>query len=131
MDETKASSTRKHKATPQIAPAEVTDESREDEATEEDEGAVPAVLPPHDFILAQVAHIGNAGLATVLNKHPADVGPPEALVSVVRVERRVGVAVVCAVTTRPPLDGTLDGAGAGSGKEVLERLGSVVATVRP
>ena len=104
MDEAKASSTRKHEATPQIAPAKVADESREDETTEEDEGAVPAVLPPDDLILAQVADISDTRLTAGLDKHPADVGPPEALVSVVRVERRVGVAVVRAVAARPPLD---------------------------
>ena len=122
MDEAKASSTRKHEATPQITPAKVADESREDEATEEDEGAVPAVLPPHDFILAQVAHIGNAGLATGLNKHPADVGPQQAEVRIVRVEGSVGVAVVRAVATGPPLYRTLNSASASDREEILERL---------
>ena len=74
VDEAKASSTRKHEATPQIAPAKVADESREDETTEEDEGAVPAVLPPDDLILAQVADISDTRLAAGLDEHPADVG---------------------------------------------------------
>ena len=104
MDEAKTSGTRVHEATRKVTPTEPADSGGQDKAHAEDEGAVPAVLPPDDLILAQVADISHARLAAGLDKHPADVGPPKALVSVVRVKRRVGVAVVRAVAARPPLD---------------------------
>ena len=104
MNEAETSGGSIYKSAPKVVPTEVTDEGGEDEAAREDEGAVPAVLPPDDLILAQVADISDTRLAAGLDEHPADVGPPEALVGVVRVERRVRVAVVCAVAARPPLD---------------------------
>lgn len=58
-------------------------------------------------------------------------GVPEAFVSVVGVEVGVGVAVVGAVASGPPLDGTLDGTCTCGGEEVLEGLGGVVRTVSP
>lgn len=131
VDETETSSTRKHVPTPEVAPAEPTDERRQNEAHADDEGAVPAVLPPHDFVLAQVTDVGDTGPATGLDEHPTDVRIPEALVGVVGVERRIGVAMVGTVAARPPLDRTLDSAGASDREEVLERLGRVVCTVRP
>ena len=122
MDDAKTSGTRIHVAAPEVAPAEPADNRWQNEAHADDEGAVPAVLPPHDFILAQVAHIGNAGLATGLNKHPDDVGPQQAEVRIVRVEGSVGVAVVRAVATGPPLYRTLNSASASDREEILERL---------
>ena len=104
VDEAETRSTSVDIPSPEVAPTEVADKGGENEAAGKDEGTVPAVLPPDDLVLAQVADIRNTRLAAGLDKHPADVGPPEALVSVVRVERRVGVAVVRAVAARPPLD---------------------------
>jgi hypothetical protein len=49
----------------------------------------------------------------------------------VRVEIGVGVAMVRPMAAGPPFDGALDGAGAGEGEKVLERLGSIVRAVRP
>lgn len=89
------------------------------------------MLPPDNLGPGQVRDVGNTGFAARLDDHPADVGVPEALVGVVGIEVGVGVAVVCAVTSRPPFDGTLDGTGAGGGKEVLEGFGSVVGAVSP
>ena len=131
VDEAQTGSTRVDVASPEVAPAEVADESREDEATGDDEGAVPAVLPPDDLVPAQVADVGDTGLAAGLDEHPADMGPPETEMRVVRVERGVSVAMVRAVAASPPLDGALYGAGACDRQEIFERLGRVVGTVGP
>jgi len=89
------------------------------------------VLPPHDLVLAQITDVGNAGLAAGLEKHPADVGEPEAPVSVVWVQVSVSVTVVGTVTPGPPLDRALDGTGTSHGQSVLERLRGVICPVRP
>ena len=88
-------------------------------------------MPAYDLVLGQIGDISDTGAAAGLDEHPSDVAVPEALVRVVWVEVGVGVTVVCAMAARPPLDGSLNGAGAGSGKEVLERLGCIVAAVCP
>ncbi len=131
MDEAQAGRTSEDVATHSIVPAEVADESREDESDEKDEAAIPAVLPPDDLVLAQVADVGDTELAAGLDEHPADMGPEEALICVVGVERRIRITVVRAVTTAPPLDGALDRTRACDGEEVLKRLRRVVSAVRP
>ena len=121
----------KVEAAPPISPAEAGDGHREDEAHADDEGEVPLVLPDDDLVLAEVADVGDAWLATGLDDHPADVRPEEALVRRVRVEVGVGVPVVRAVAAGPPLDRAFDGAGATEGEEVLEGEGGGVGTVSP
>ena len=131
MYEAKTSSTGVDIAAPEVTPAKPADNGREDETAGDNEGAVPAVLPPHDLILAEIADVRNTRLATRLDKHPTDVGEEEALVRVVRVQGRVGIAVVRAVTAGPPFDRTLDRTSTSNRKEVLEGLRGVVRTVGP
>ena len=95
-------------ASPEVTPAKVADEGREDETACEDEGAVPPVLPPNDLVPAQVTNVGDTGLATGLDEHPADMRPPETEVRIVGIERGVGVAVMRTVTTAPPFDRTFN-----------------------
>ena len=131
MDKAETGSTREHISTHKVAPTEATNKSREDEAAGKNESAVPAVLPPDDLVLAQVADVSDTRAAARLNQHPANVGPPKAEMGIVRVESGVGVAVVCAVATRPPLDRALDGTRAGDREEILEGLRGVVRAVGP
>ena len=89
------------------------------------------MLPPHNLVLAQITDVGYAWLAAGFEKHPADVGVPEALVSVVWIQISVGVTVVSTVASGPPLDRTLDGTCASHSQSVLERLRGVVCPVSP
>ena len=73
MDDAKTSGTRIHIAAPEVAPAKVADESGHDKAARDDEGAIPAMLPPDDLVLAQVADIRNTRLAAGLDEHPPNV----------------------------------------------------------
>lgn len=84
-----------------------------------------------DIVPAEVTDIGNARLSTGFDQHPTDVTPVKAFVSVVRVELSVSIPVVSSVTTRPPLDGTLNCTSASKGEEVLQRLGSIVRAMSP
>ena len=104
MNDAKTSGTSIHITAPKVTPAKPADNGGQDEAHADDKGAVPAVLPPDDLVLVQVTDIGDTRLAAGLDEHPADVGPPEAIVGIVWIEGRVGVAVVRAVAARPPLD---------------------------
>lgn len=89
------------------------------------------MLPPHDFILAQIADVGNTGLASGFEKHPANVGVPESLVSIVWVQVGVSVPVVGTVAPGPPPDRALDGASASHCQSILERLRGIVCSVSP
>jgi hypothetical protein len=120
------SRTGKEQPTPPIAPQETRNDSRDDETHDDKEGEVHAMLPPDNGVLVQVGHVGDAGLATGLDNHPADVRPEEAVVCAVGVEVGVGVAVVCAMATAPPFDRPFDGSGSGDGEEETEDTGSVV-----
>ena len=104
VNEAKAEDTSIHVSTLSIAPPKPWDDSRDNEGGEENERDVPLVLPFDDGALGQVADVGNTGFATGLYEHPAHVGIPKAFVSVVGVEVGIGVAMVRAVATRPPLD---------------------------
>jgi hypothetical protein len=119
VDKAQTGGTSVEVATFPVTPAQASDDGRQDEAKHEDQVDVVLVLPPDDLVLAKIADVRNTGLATGLDEHPADMRVPETLVGVVRVEVGVGVTMVSAVTTRPPLDGTLNGTGAGHGQEVL------------
>ena len=89
------------------------------------------VLPPYNLVLAQITNVGNAGFTTGLENHPTEMGEPEALVGVVRVQVGVGVTVVGTVTPGPPLDRAFDSSSTGHGQSVLERLRGVVRPVSP
>ena len=131
VDEAKAGGTGKEVTTDPITPAETSDGSGNDEAHEEEHHNVVLVLECDDRVLAQVGDIGDTGLATGKEDHPANVRPEKALVRRVRVKFGVGITMVSAVATAPPADGALDGTCASEGEEPLERLGGVVRTMGP
>lgn len=123
--------TRVHEPSLPVTPAKAGDKSREEEAHEEYERNVVLVLPPDDRVLGKVGYISNTRLAAGLDKHPTDVRIPEPTVSVVRVEVGVGVTVVGAVTTRPPLDRAFGRTGACDSQHVLKWLGGIIRPVCP
>ena len=67
-----------------------------------------AMLPLDNIVLREVANVRNTRSPAGLDKHPANVRPPETFVGVVRVQVGISIAVVSAVASRPPLDGTFD-----------------------
>jgi hypothetical protein len=119
MDEEQTCSTTIKVATLPVTPAKAGNESGEDEPHEEEQVDVVLVLPPDDFVLAQVTDIGNTRLATWLEEHPANMSMPEAFMSVVGIEFGIGVSVVSTVASGPPLDRALNSAGTSQGKKVL------------
>jgi len=89
------------------------------------------VLPPHNFVLAQIADVSNTRLTSGFDEHPTDVRVPESLVSIVWVQFSISIPVVGTVAPGPPLDRALDSAGASHCQNVLERLRGVVRPVSP
>lgn len=89
------------------------------------------MLPHHYIVLFEVARIRWARLDAWLGKHPANVGPPEATVSSIRIEVGISVAVMSAVMSAPPLNRTLHGTRARDREDELQGFGSLVRTVRP
>ena len=131
VDETQPSGTGEEESTSPVSPGESGYHGGDDETHSEKQGEVVLVLPLDDLVSAQVRDVGNTDLASGLDDHPSDVGPPEPLVGGVRVELGVGVSVVRSVTAGPPLDRSLDGSGTSEGKSVLKRDRGVVRPVRP
>lgn len=89
------------------------------------------MLPFDNVVLGKVANIRNAGFATRLEDHPANVRPQQALVGIVGVKISVGVPVVSTVTACPPSNRSLNGAGAAQRKEVLQGPRRIIRTVCP
>jgi hypothetical protein len=114
-----------------VAPAEPRDDSRDDEAHEEEEGNVVLVLPANHLVVGKVADVGDTGLTTGFEKHPAHVSVPETLVRVVWVEFGVSIAVVGSVAARPPFDRTLNGTSTRESEKILQELARIVTAVRP
>ena len=81
VDETESGGTCKVQSTPPVAPAKTSDERRESKAHEEQEREIILVLPSDNLVTGQVGDIRDADLASRFNDHPANMSPPEALVS--------------------------------------------------
>lgn len=120
MDEAQPENTRIYVSTSGIVPEEPRNNGGNDEADNEDHGKVVPVLPPNNRVLAQVADVGDTGLAAGFHQHPANVGVEETFVGVVGIQFGVGVTMMSAVTTRPPFNGTFNSARASNSKEVLQ-----------
>lgn len=89
------------------------------------------MLPPNDFILAEVRDVRDTRFAPWLDDHPTNVGPQEAAMRIVWIEFGIRVSVVCAVSARPPLDGPLHSTSTRSSEEVLQWPGRVIRAVGP
>lgn len=131
VDEAQTRCASEEEATRPVTPPKTSDEGGEDKAHHKDEWDIVSVLPTDNVALGQIGNVRDAGLATGLDEHPADVRPEETFMRVVRVQLSVGVAMMGAMATRPPLDGALDGANTRQGKKILEGLARVVRPVRP
>lgn len=96
--------------TPPITPSETSNHRWKEEAHRKDPRKVPTMLPLDHLTLAQIRHVGRSRGPSWLDQHPTNVRPEESSLSRVRIELRVGVAVMGSVTSGPPLDGALDSA---------------------
>ena len=131
MNKQQSSSSSEEESTTEITPAKTGNESREEEGHGEDELKVPPVLESNDRVAGQVADVGDTGFPPGLHDHPANMRPEQTVVGSVGVEVGIGVPVVGTVTSRPPLDGALDGTSTSHGEEVFKRLGGIIGTMRP
>ena len=89
------------------------------------------MLPPNHVILAEIGDVRDTRFAPWLDDHPTNVGPKEAAMRVVWIEVGIRVSVMCAVSSRPPLDRPLHGASTCSSEKVLQWLGRVIRAVGP
>lgn len=131
MDEAESENARIYEASSGVVPQEFGDHGWNDEARDEDKLNVVFVLPFDDLALAQVTNISDARFPAWLQQHPTDMRIPETLVGVVRVEVGIGVTMVCAVTPRPPLDGTLYCSSTRKRQEILKRQRGIVRAMSP
>lgn len=132
LDEEDAEDAGVDEAAHPVTPAETCNQGREDQTHEKDHLEVVPVLPHHDRVIVQVGNVGAANsLRVLLHDHPAKVGVQQALADAVRVLVGVGVAMVGAMVTSPPSDGTFDGTAANCGQEDLQWQSRRVGSVSP
>ncbi len=90
------------------------------------------MLPDDDRIFIEVAYVNSPYASRILDHdHPAEVAVEEAFADGVGVLVGVGVAVVGAVVTGPPADGSFDSAATNGSKEDAKREGGGVGCVCP
>jgi hypothetical protein len=132
LDEEDAENTSVDESTLPVVPEESSDGRWENQAHEDDDLDVVLVLPDNDRVLVQVSDVGAAdALGVLLHDHPAEMAVEESLANAVRVLVGVGVAVVGAVITAPPADGTLNSTATDKSEEDAERQTGVVRLVCP
>jgi len=122
MNKNESSNASEEVAALPVTPEQTRNDSGDTEAEDQEQGNIPAVLPPYNLILAQITNVRGAGFTTGFEKHPTEMRVPEALVSVVWVQVGVGVTVVGTVTPGPPLDRPFDSTSTSHSQNVLERL---------
>lgn len=108
VDKRQASGTGEEETAPPISPTETCDGRREEESHGQHQREVVFVLPSDNLVARQVGDVGDTDLGSRFEDHPADMSPPETLVSRVRVKLGVGVPMMRTMTSRPPLDGPLN-----------------------
>ncbi len=118
-------------ASPPVSPPQACDDRGQAVTYDRDDRKVPPVLPLNDFILPQIADVRWAWLHRRFDQHPPDVAVEQAALSVVGIQRSVGITVVGAVPSSPPEHGTLHRAGPHESEEVLQWSRSIVGPVGP
>lgn len=118
-------------ATVEVAPTETGNQGWQTDSGSEHDHKVVTMLENDDRVQSQVGDVSSGSVLWVsLGQHPAHVGVPETLTSVIWVSVCVGVSVVNSVRVAPPLDGTLNGTGTKEGKESSRSPVGVVGLVR-
>jgi hypothetical protein len=127
LDEEDAEDTGVDEATHPVTPHETSDGRGENQAHGDNGLDVVLVLPDDDGVLVEVGDVSAADtLGVLLHDHPAEMAVEETLADRVGVLVGVGVAVVGAVITAPPADGTLNSSSTDGGEEDPEGKTSVV-----
>lgn len=96
-------------STEPVVPPKTCNERGEDEAHEEDNLEVVAMLPDNDRIFIQVADIGPPNsLGVLLHDHPTKVGVEETLANRVGILVGIGVSVMGTMISSPPSYGSFN-----------------------
>jgi len=107
------------------------DDDRQNDSQHNGDGEEMTVLELKEFVLLQIGDIGRTGMEGGGEEHPANVGPQEPSVSVVRILVGIDVSVVRAMGPCPPERGALERGGSTPYEEELEGKACVVRPVRP
>jgi hypothetical protein len=119
MEEEKSGSSGIEISAPPIAPKYSRNSGWNTKAHKEDEPDIPTVLPPDNLVFAEIRDIRDTRFAPRLDDHPANVRPQQTAMGIIRVEVRIRVPVVRAMSTRPPLDRPLHRTCTSNSKKVL------------
>jgi len=111
VDKRQTCGTGEEETAPPVSPTETGDGHREEESHGQHQREVVFVLPSDNLVARQVGDVGDTDLGSWFEDHPADMSPPETLVSRVRIKLGVCVPMMRPMTSRPPLDGPLNRSG--------------------
>lgn len=90
------------------------------------------MLPHHNGVFVQVGNIGASNaLRVLLHDHPTEVGVEQSLADGIGVLVGVGIAVMGAVVTSPPADGTFNSTTADEGEPETKGEGGRIGAVSP
>jgi hypothetical protein len=131
MDKQEAGGTSKEVSTTPVTPKGTGNNGGQNDRHKEQQPDIVLVLEADNGVVDEVGDVSDTGLAAGLENHPANVRPEQTVVSSIGIEISVGVTMVSTVSSRPPLDRTLDGTSSGKGEDVLEGDRSVVGTMCP
>jgi hypothetical protein len=114
-----------------ITPKYTRDSGRDDDRHGEQEPKVVLVLPTYERVVGEVRAIRDTWFTTRVDDHPADMRPQETMMGAVGIQVGVGVTMVGAMTSGPPLDGTLNSSCSHETESVLEWQRGIVRTMGP
>lgn len=119
-------------ATDPVSPPNTGHKSWEDQAHEEDDLEIVAMLPDNDRIFVQIGDVRTANSFWVLlHDHPANVAVKQSLANAVGVLGGISVTMMGTVVAAPPADRTFNGTATNACEEKLQRERGRVRLVCP
>jgi len=110
------------KSTSPVTPTNASNESGDQEAHDEDDESVVLVLQADEDIRVEIRDIGTSDtFGVLLEDHPSEMCVHQAFSDRVWIFLCVGVTMMSTMVSRPPPNGSFDGAATKSSKDVLER----------
>jgi hypothetical protein len=131
MNEAHPQSSGEEVSASKVSPTKTRNNSREDEANKQHQLEVPPMLPSHDRVPGKIADVRNTRLSSRFDDHPTDMRPEDLILCGVWVKFGVGIAVVCAMSPRPPFDRTFSSTRTHKRKHVLHWNRRVVRSMGP
>lgn len=122
----------KEEAASVISPEQSTEKSRKDDTNAKGNETVVVVLPANHGIGSEITDVNLTTLVIILlEDHPSDVSPPEAIVNGIGIFVSVIVTMMGTVIARPPFAGAFEGCTSAENKDESNDPSGGIASMRP